>query len=132
MVKDEAISFKKIICVIGHAHSGKSTLIAALRNEGTSTFGKMIKRLQKVANITERTAGIEPVSFKSQKYREVIFFDFAGQHDYHGPHQTFLEALVERPGITLSVFLLVKATEEEAQTHPTPVSYTHLTLPTKA
>ena len=114
MVKDEAISFKKIICVIGHAHSGKSTLIAALRNEGTSTFGKMIKRLQKVANITERTAGIEPVSFKSQKYGEATFFDFAGQHDYHGPHQTFLEALVERPGITLSVFLLVKATEEEA------------------
>ena len=114
MVKDEAISFKKSICVIGHAQSGKSTLIAALRNEGTSTFGKMIKRLQKVANITERTAGIEPVSFKSQKYGEATFFDFAGQHDYHGPHQTFLEALVERPGITLSVFLLVKATEEEA------------------
>ena len=114
MVKDEAISFKKIICVIGHSGYGKSTLIAALRNEGTSTFGKMIKRWQKVANITERTAGIEPVSFKSQKYGEVIFFDFAGQHDYHGPHQTFLEALVKRPGTTLTVLLLVKATEEEA------------------
>ena len=114
MVQEASIPFKQIICVIGHARSGKSTLIAALRKEGTSTIGKIIKRLQKVDNITERTAGIEPVSFKSQKYGEVIFYDFAGQHDYHGPHQTFLEALVKRPGTTLTVLLIVKATGEEA------------------
>ena len=113
IVQDASLFPKKILCVVGHACSGKSTLIAALLREGTLTVTKVFKRFQKVGNITERTAGIEPVSFKSQKYGEVIFYDFAGQHDYHGPHQTFLEALVRRPGTTLTVLLLVKATEEE-------------------
>ena len=111
--QDSSLYPKKVICVIGNTRSGKSTLIAALRNEGTSTIGKILKRLQKVDNITERTAGIEPVSFRSQKYGEVVFYDFAGQHEYHGPHQTFLETLVKRPGTTLTVLLLMKATEKE-------------------
>ena len=41
-------------------------------------------------------------------------------------------ALVSGTGETLSEFVLglAKATLKIAQTHPTPVSYTHLTLPT--
>ena len=113
IVKNASLLPKKIVCVMGHACGGKSTLIAALLREGTLTVTKVVKRFQKVSNITERTAGIKPVSFKSQKYGEVIFYDFAGQHNYHGPHQTFLEALVNRPGTTLTVLLLVKATEEK-------------------
>ena len=112
-IQDSSLSPKMVVCVIGNTQSGKSTLIAALRNEGTSIIGKILKRYQKVDNITERTAGIEPISFKSQKYGEVMFYDFAGQHEYHGPHQTFLETLIKRPGTTLTVLLLVKATEKE-------------------
>ena len=113
IVQNATLLPKKIVVVMGHACGGKSTLIAALLREGTLTVTKVFKQFQKVSNITERTAGIEPVSFKSQKYGEVIFYDFAGQHDYHGPHQTFLEALVNRPGTALTVLLLVRATEEE-------------------
>ena len=113
VVQEASISPKKAVCVIGHSCSGKSTLIAALTRKSTSAIARTLKKWQKVNTATERTAGIEPISFDGQRYGETLFYDFAGQHDYHGPHQTFLEALVKRPGTTLTVLLLVKATEEE-------------------
>ena len=114
IVQEANISPKKAVCVIGHSCSGKSTLIAALtRNSSTSGIARTLKKWQKINTVTKRTAGIEPISFEGQRYGETLFYDFAGQHDYHGPHQTFLEALVKRPGTTLTVLLLVKATEEE-------------------
>ena len=61
----------------------------------------------------QRTAGIETVSHCSRRYGEVLFFDFAGQDDYHGPHQTFLQSLLSKPGVSMTVLLVVKMTEEE-------------------
>ena len=40
-----------------------------------------------------------------------MFYDFAGQSDYHGPHQPFLEAILSKPGVTVTVLLLVKVSE---------------------
>ena len=61
----------------------------------------------------QRTAGIETVTHGSQKYGEVLFFDFAGQHKYHGPHHMFLESLLSKPGVLMTLILVMKATEEE-------------------
>ena len=74
---------------------------------------KFTNRFAKVQDIRKRTTGIETVQFSSQKYGETLFYDFAGQSDYHGPHQSFLEAMLNKLGVSASLLLLVKATDEE-------------------
>ena len=102
---------KHVIAVIGNTKYGKSTLIAALQSESRTLLQNLIYIFAKVYNITRRTAGIEPVPFSSAKYGEVLFYDFAGQSHYHGPHQPFLEAMLGKTGVTVTVLLLVKVTE---------------------
>ena len=109
----QSFSTKRNVAVIGNAEHGKSTLIAALQAEGNSLVKKVTNRFTKVQDIRKRTTGIEAVQFSSQKYGETLFYDFAGQSDYHGPHQSFLEAMLSRSGVSLSLLLLVKATDEE-------------------
>ena len=104
---------KRIVPVIGNAEHGKSTLIAALRAEGNSPLKKVSSRLTRVQGIRKRTTGIKAVQFSSQKYGETLFYDFAGPLDYHGHHQSFLEAMLSRPGVSLSLLLLLKVTDEE-------------------
>ena len=109
----QSFSTKRIVAVIGNAEYGKSTLIAALQAEGNSLLQKLTNRFTKVQDIRKRTTGIEAVQFSSQKYGETLFYDFAGQSDYHGPHQSFLEAMLSRPGVSLSLLLLLKTIDEE-------------------
>ena len=111
----QALSFttRKALCIIGNAESGKSTLIAALQAERNSFLGKIINHFRRVDDRRQRTAGIETVPHCSQRYGEVLFFDFAGQDDYHGPHQMFLESLISKPGVSMTLLLVVKLTEEE-------------------
>ena len=111
----ESLSFttRKALCIIGNAESGKSTLIAALQAESNSFLGKIVNQFRRVSDRRQRTAGIETVPHCSQKYGEVLFFDFAGQDDYHGPHQMFLESLLSKPGVSMTLLLVVKMTEQE-------------------
>ena len=102
---------KRVIAVIGNAEYGKSTLIAALQSESKTLFQSLVYKLAQVHNITQRTAGIETVQFSSAEHGEILFYDFAGQSDYHGPHQPFLEAILSKPGMSVTVLLLVKLTE---------------------
>ena len=112
----QTLSFqtKKTVCVIGNAMSGKSTLIASLQNENASFVKKIRHWLFGVQDISERTAGIEPVSLRSKRYGDVMFFDFAGQHEYHGPHEMFLESILIKGLSTVTIIVVVKATEEES------------------
>ena len=111
----QALSFttRKAVCIIGNAEGGKSTLIAALQAESNSFLGRIFNRFRRVSDHRQRTAGIETVAHCSQRYGEVLFFDFAGQDDYHGPHQMFLESFLSKPGISMTLLLVVKTTEEE-------------------
>ena len=102
---------KHVIAVIGTTKYGKSTLIAALQSESRTVFQNLFCKLSQVYDITKRTAGIETVTFSSAKYGNVLFYDFAGQCNYHGPHQPFLEAMLSKPGVTVTVLLLVKVSE---------------------
>jgi ankyrin repeat protein/GTPase SAR1 family protein len=112
----QTLSFqtKKAVCVIGNAMSGKSTLVASLQNENASFVKKIRNRLFGVGSITKRTAGIEPVSLSSKRYGDVMFFDFAGQHEYHGPHEMFLESILSKGLSTVTIIVVVKATENES------------------
>ena len=109
----QSFSTKRIVAVIGNAEQGKSTLIAALQAEGNSLLKKFANKFRKVQDIKQRTTGIEAVQFSSQKYGETLFYDFAGQTDYHGPHQSFLEAMLSKTEVSVSLLLLAKATDEE-------------------
>ena len=112
----QTLSFqtKKTVCVIGNAMSGKSTLIASLKNENANFVKKFCNWLFGVWDISERTAGIEPVSLSSKRYGDVMFFDFAGQHEYHGPHEMFLESILSKGLSTVTIIVVVKATDEES------------------
>ena len=105
---------KQVIAVIGNSEYGKSTLIAALRSEAVTYYQKFFYLFAQVHNITQRTAGIETVPFSSAEHGKILFYDFAGQSDYHGPHQPFLEAILSKPGVSVIVLLLVKVTEGRA------------------
>ena len=109
----QSFSTKRIVAVIGNAEHGKSTLIAALQTEDNSLLKRFTNRFTKVQDIRKRTAGIEAVQFSSQKYGETLFYDFAGQSDYHGPHQSFLEAMLTKRGVSVNLLLVVKSTDEE-------------------
>ena len=111
----KALSFttRKTLCIIGNAEGGKSTLIASLQAEKTGFLGSIINRFRRVSDYRKRTAGIETVPHCSQRYGEVLFFDFAGQDDYHGPHQMFMESLLSKPGVSMTLLLVVKMTEKE-------------------
>ena len=104
---------KRTIAVIGHAESGKSTLVAALVAESKNWWMKVINYFRKVHDIRQRTTGIETIKFSSQKYGEALFYDFAGQSQYHGPHQSFLEAMMNKPEVSVTLLLVVKTIEEE-------------------
>ena len=109
----QSFSTKRIVAVIGNAEHGKSTLIAALQAEGNSLLKKLTNRFTKVQDIRKRTTGIEAVQFSSQKYGATLFYDFAGQSNYHGPHQSFLEAMLTQQGVSVALLLVVKSTNEE-------------------
>ena len=109
----QSFSTKRIVAVIGNAEHGKSTLIAALQVEGKNIFMRFVNKFTQVQDIRQRTAGIEAVQFYSRKYGHTLFYDFAGQADYHGPHQSFLEAILSKPGVSVTLLLLVKVTDEE-------------------
>ena len=109
----ESFSTKRIIAVIGNAEHGKSTVIAALQAEGNSPLKKFTTKFTKVPDTKKRTAGIKAIQFSSQKYGETLFYDFAGQSNFHGPHQSFLEAMFSKPGVSVTLLLVVKLTDEE-------------------
>ena len=113
---NQTLSFntKKTVCVIGNACSGKSTLIASLQNENAKLLKKLRHRLFGVKNISERTAGIEPVSLSSKRYGDTVFLDFAGQHEYHGPHEMFLESISSKSRCVVTIVMVVKVTDEES------------------
>ena len=108
----QSFAAKRIIAVIGNAEHGKTTLIAALQAESHSLMKRFTNRFAKVQDISQRTTGIEAVQFSSKKYGETLFYDFAGQSDYHGPHQSFLEAMLSKPEVPVTLLVLVKATDE--------------------
>ena len=111
----QTISFttRKTLCIIGNAEGGKSTLIASLQAESNSFLGRIFNRFRRMDDRRKRTAGIETVPHSSHKYGEVLFFDFAGQDDYHGPHQMFMESLLSKPGVSMTLLLVIKVTEPE-------------------
>ena len=103
---------RKVIIVIGNSACGKSTLVAALEHTSNSLWKTVLNHFKKV-HVSQRRGGIEAVPLSNQKYGEALIYDLAGPSEYHGPHQPFLEAMLSRPGVAVTLLLVVKATQEE-------------------
>ena len=103
---------RKVIVVIGNSECGKSTLVAALEHTSNSLWKRVLNYFKKV-HVRQRKGGIEVVTLSNQKYGEALIYDFAGPSQYHSPHQSFLEAMLSRQGVAVTLLLVVKATEEE-------------------
>ena len=104
---------KRSIAVLGDAGSGKSTLISALQAESKGHWKKFTDKFTKVQDVTRPTAGVAPVPFASRKYGDTLFYDFAGESKYRGPHQSLLEAMLYNPKTSMILLVVVKANEEE-------------------
>ena len=104
---------RKIIGIIGNAAVGKSTLVTSLQGESSSRSDKAFNQPGRVDDRPKPTAGIDTVPHHSQRYGEVLFFDFAGKHQYHGPHQMFLRSLFSLTGTSMTLLLVVNVTKKE-------------------
>ena len=80
------------IFVVGNSGGGKSTLIKAVTTKRSkySFRGKYINP----SEVPPHTAGIVPLSFKSQHFGHAVLYDFAGQHEYYSSHAAVMENLV--------------------------------------
>ena len=103
---------RKVIIIIGNSECGKSTLVSALEHTSNSLWKRVLNHFKKV-HVRQRRGGIEAVALSNQKYGEALIYDFAGPSQYHSPHNSFLEAILSRPGVAVTLLLVVKATQEE-------------------
>ena len=73
------------VFVVGDGGSGKSTLVESLQRES---------KLARSRSVESQTAGIVPSDFKSREYGQVTLFDFAGQKQFYGTHEAFLNSAI--------------------------------------
>ena len=105
---------KKTICVVGNTRSGKSTLIASLQNKKAQLLTRISDRIFGMTKIREMTQGIKPICLSIEKHDDAIVFDFAGQPEYEGPHEVFLESMLKIRSTVTIIILVVNVTEEES------------------
>ena len=72
------------IIVVGKPSSGKTTIIEALKREGSS---------EKV-EAEEHTAGIIPSSYDSESFGMTAWYDLAGQSEYYASHEAVLHTIM--------------------------------------
>ena len=93
------------VFLVGNPGAGKSSLVEALKREGSS------KRVRE-SSVPPHTAGIVHSIHTSKHYGRVLFYDFAGDARYYSSHAAILENLASsRKGN--NIFLVVIDMREE-------------------
>ena len=85
--------FSKIpvrIFITGNSGAGKSTLMKAL----TCQY-HFLGRLVKVKDVPPQTTGIHTLTFYSEEYGKVKFYDFAGHEEYYASHEIILQNVMQ-------------------------------------
>ena len=98
------------IFVLGNASIGKSTLVEALRME-------QFNAETVVTDVEEKTAGIVEYKHCSDQFGQVLFHDFAGQHQYYSSHSAILENALTSSSSAPIFMLLSKLTDHNLKQH---------------
>ena len=99
------------VFIMGNSEAGKSTLMTAL----TSQY-RILGRILKVQEVRPKTAGIIPLTFYSEAFGKVKFYDFAGYEEYYASH----EIILNNPTISLillTVNISLETHEVKKQLH---------------
>ena len=98
------------VFMIGHAASGKSTLVKALQQVSTIfTIG----RDRACMHVKPHTVGVVPIELNSPEFGQVILYDFAGDYEFHPSHAALLEhSKFTSPPLFILVLNLLNTLEE--------------------
>ena len=95
--------------IIGDSGTGKSALVKAL-----SLNTSILRRLFRVGDVKQHTAGIVLSTLQSDVFGEVKVYDFAGHKHYYASHEEVLQQTTQ-PLILLTVNISMSVGEIEKQ-----------------
>ena len=103
------------VFIAGNPSAGKSSLTMALQTE-TSALGTALASItgpRLVSDVEQKTAGIVPCRFTSKKFGNVIFYDFAGQQEYHASHAALLQNSISSSAPLFIIVVDLRDSEED-------------------
>lgn len=82
------------VLVLGNSLAGKTTLIKSLT--GTYKWDQLNPSIGQIEQKTERTSGVNLLEYKvlEKDNVRILFYDYAGQHEFHGTHSHHLQSLM--------------------------------------
>ena len=99
---------------VGSTGVGKSTIIEALRKNLNRKKSSLVDRFQTIKRYSSipQTAGIVPMEITSEELGNCIFYDFAGQLEYHSCHSAILKSVSSSLSLLILVLNLSESEEE--------------------
>ena len=102
--------------VLGEVGAGKSTLVKAITTEAHG-FSRLMHRISKVKDVSQKTAGIIPYELQDQALGRVTLYDFAGHKEYYAGHDALLANTMTNSSSVIA--LLVDMRDAEEKIHET-------------
>ena len=91
------------VFVLGNVQSGKSTLVESLKRRNFfSSFSQVTE-----AEVPPHTSGIVPSEYSHKSIGRVVYYDFAGDPEYHSSHSAIMSRVMQSEGATNVCLILV-------------------------
>jgi len=101
------------VFILGDHLAGKSSLMKALQsNSGYLSSLIIIGRFRKVQEVKHQTVGIDSFSFSSNIFGSVVFYDFAGQREFHTSHAEIFSAHKIMGGVFIVVVNIAQSDDD--------------------
>jgi len=101
------------VFILGDHLAGKSSLMKALQsNSGYLSSLIIIGRFRKVQGVKHQTVGIDSFSFSSNIFGSVVFYDFAGQREFHTSHAEIFSAHKIMGGVFIVVVNIAQSDDD--------------------
>ena len=106
------------IFVLGHPGSGKSTLVESLQRKGLISSRLLVTE----DDVPPHTAGIVPSTYQSKEVGQLLYYDFAGDHEYYSSHAAVLE-VVSHSTVGSNVYIVVAKLKKDGMTLCNEIGY---------
>ena len=104
------------IFIIGHPHSGKSTLSETLFSVSTSTWSQFWNHYMEVSGVKQNTAGIIYREIECEPFGPIHIYDFAGHEEFYASHDAMMrDVVVHSTGVFLVLADLQKNKKDYEQ-----------------